>query len=209
MGALGTSSPDKVGAAADIANLVKQRALADGICNVIIAGGTCSGKTTLAESLREQISKEHTVTVIKQDDYFKDIQDVPKIRKGYLMDSPNAFHASEFRQDAELLLRAGSAALPLYDIARNKRVSKDVPVTRSEVNIFEGLHTIKFLEGLPNALTIFLATPLETCLERRVSRDVRLYGIAQDRIREHFADCIAPMYHSYIAPQMEKAELVP
>jgi hypothetical protein len=34
-----------------------------------------------------------------------------------------------------------------------------------------------------------------------------LYGIAEERIKEHFADCIAPMYHSYIAPQMEQAEI--
>ena len=179
----------------------------DGICNVIIAGGTCSGKTTLAESLKNQLSKEYTVSVIKQDDYFKDLQDVPKIQKGYLMDSPNAFYASEFRQDAELLLRDGAAIVPLYDMAQNKRISKDVPVTCSKVNIFEGLHTITFLEGLPNALTIFLATPLEICLERRVSRDTKSYGVAQERIKEHFADCIAPIYHSYIAPQMEKAEI--
>ena len=191
----------------DIISLIKHRVLTDGICNVIIAGGTCSGKTTLAENIRNQMSKDYSVSVIKQDDYFKDIQDVPKIRKGYLMDSPNAFYASEFRQDADLLLKNGTAVIPRYDMAQNKRLSKDVRIMRSKVNIFEGLHTLTFLEGLPNALTIFMSTPLEVCLERRISRDTMLWGIAEQRIREHFDDCIAPMYHSYIAPQIKRAEI--
>ena len=192
----------------DIVNLIKQRVLAEGICNVIIAGGTCSGKTTLAENLKKEISKEYSVSVMKQDDYFKDIQDIPRIRKGYLMDSPNAIHSSEFRQDAELLLSEGAAVTPQYDLAKNKRIRKDVPLMRSKVNIFEGLHSLTLLDGLPNALTIFLTTPLDVCLERRVSRDTVLHGVAEERIKEYFVDCIAPMYHSYIAPQMERAEIV-
>ena len=191
----------------DIAGIIRQKVQEEGICNAVIAGGTCSGKTTLAADLKNQLSGEFSVTVINQDDYYKDIQDVPKTGKGYLMDSPNAFHSREFRQDVDLLLREGAAFVPLYNVEQNKRVSKNLTVSRSQVNIFEGLHTIMLLEGLPCSLTIFIATPLEICLERRIGRDTRLYGIPEERIKENFDDCIVPMYSAYIAPQMEKADI--
>ena len=191
----------------DLARMIERKVQVDGICNIIIAGGTCSGKTTLANYLQSRLSKEFSVSLIKQDDYYKDIQDVPKIRDGYLMDSPNAFHSSEFRQDAEKLLLEGKTIAPRYDMAQNKRISKDIPINRSQVNIFEGLHTLSMLEGLPDSLAIFLDTPLDVCLERRINRDTELYGVPIERVRENFNDCIAPMYHSYIAPQMEKAEV--
>ena len=192
----------------DIAAIIKQKVLNAGICNVVIAGGTCSGKTTLAKDLKSQLSSAFSVTIMKQDDYFKDLQDVPRIRKGYLMDSPNAFHAREFGQDAMLLLKEGEVVIPVYDVEQNKRVSKSIAVTRSQVNIFEGLHVITLLEGMPCALTVFVNTPLEVCLERRVSRDTGLYGITAERVEENFADCIAPMYHLYIAPQIENADVI-
>ena len=191
----------------DIADEIKKRVDADGVCNIIIAGGTCSGKTTLANNLKTRLSSEFSVSVIKQDDYFKDLHDVPKIRKGYLMDSPNAFHTREFQKDVSQLLSEGSTVIPRYDVDTNKRVSKDVPITRAQVNIFEGLHTISLLDDFPYTLTIFMTTPLEICLERRVNRDTKLFGIAEERIRENFEDCIAPIYHSYIAPQIERAEI--
>jgi uridine kinase len=191
----------------DIASKIKKKVQTNGVCNVIIAGGTCSGKTTLTNKLQIQLAKEFSVSVIKQDDYFKDIHDVPKIRKGYLMDSPNAFHTSEFQKDVKQLLNTGSTVIPRYDIAVNKRISKDFPVKRAQVNIFEGLHTLSILCGLPDTLTIFLTTPLEVCLERRISRDSKLFNVVEERIRENFEDCIAPMYHSYIAPQIERAEI--
>jgi uridine kinase len=191
----------------DIASEIKKKVHADNICNVIIAGGTCSGKTTLATNLHKQLAKEFSVSVIKQDDYFKDIQDVPRIRKGYLMDSPNAFHTNEFQKDVRQLLNEGSTVIPRYDVAVNKRISKDVTITHAQINIFEGLHTISLLGELPNALTVFMITPLEICLERRVNRDKKLFGVAEERIRENFEDCITPMYHSYIAPQIECAEI--
>ena len=192
----------------DIAGIIRQKVRENGICNVIIAGGTCSGKTTFADNLKIELSKEFSVTVIKQDDYYKDIQDVPRIRKGYLLDSPNAFHTREFRQDIEQLLTEGASVVPQYDVAQNKRVSKNVKMSRSQVNILEGLHAIMLLEGLPDTLTVYIDTPLEVCLERRVSRDTGLYGVAAELVKENFADCITPMYHSYIDPQREKAEII-
>ena len=191
----------------DIVARVRHKVRVDDICNVIIAGATCSGKTTFATNLRKHCSEQLSVSDIKQDAYFKDLHDVPRTRKGYLLDSPNAFHTSEFQKDVWQLLHEGATVIPTYDVATNKRVAKNTQVTRAQVNIFEGLHTISLLEGLSDSITIYLTTPLESCLERRVRRDIELCGVTEERIRENFGDCIDPMVHAYIAPQMGRAQI--
>lgn len=59
--------------------------------NVVIAGTTCSGKTTLANEIRNHFSDRYSVTLVAQDDYFKNLPDIPRIREGYLTDSIEAF----------------------------------------------------------------------------------------------------------------------
>jgi len=191
----------------DIVDQTRQKAMQNGVVNIIIAGATCSGKTTLADKLKAELSGEFTVSIIRQDNYFKDIADIPRVRQGYLTDSINAFHTHEFKQDVEVLFSCGKTFIPRYDVSWNKRVAKDVCVTSSQINIFEGLHVISLLGGLENSLTVFLDTPLEVCMERRIARDTKLYGIPEQRIRENFSDCILPMYRSYIVPQKEQAEI--
>lgn len=191
----------------DIVNQIRQKAIQNGMVNVIIAGSTCSGKTFLANYLKAKLSGEFTVSIISQDNYFKDIVDIPRVSLGYLTDSINAFHTHEFKQDIKTLLSCGKTIVPRYDVSRNKRIAKDVCVTSGQINIFEGLHVITLLSGLKNSLTVFLNTPLDVCLERRVERDNSAYGIPAERIRQNFYDCIMPMYCSYVAPQMEKADI--
>jgi uridine kinase len=192
----------------DITDLIRQRLVSKGVINVIIAGGTCSGKTTLADNLQNKFKEEFAVSHIKQDDYFKDLADIPKTRQGYLTDSINAFHTQEFVQDVKILLSSGKVLIPRYEVSKNIRLAKDRCIMLGQVNIFEGLHTITLLSGLENSLRVFLDTPLDICLKRRITRDTSAYGVSEERINENFSSCILPMYRSYIAPQKEQAEII-
>ena len=192
----------------EITELIRQRIKQDGMVNVIIAGATCSGKSTLSDKLVTTFNNEVTVTVIRQDDYFKDLSEIPKIAKGFLTDSINAFHSQEFKHDAEILLTTGKTFIPRYDVSQNLRVAKDVQITSGIINIFEGLHTISLLRNIEKSILIFIDTPLDICLERRVVRDTELYNIPENRIRENFMECILPMYRSYVAPQLKMADAV-
>ena len=191
-----------------ITETIRQRIKRDGTVNVIIAGATCSGKSTLSDMLVKVFNDEVTVAVVRQDDYFKDLSEMPKIAKGFLTDSINAFHSQEFRQDVDLLLTTGKIVIPQYDVSQNLRIAKDKQITSGDIIIFEGLHTISLLRGIEKSISIYIDTPLEICLERRVARDTGLYGIPENRIRENFTECIIPMYRSYIAPQMKMADIV-
>jgi uridine kinase len=176
--------------------------------NFVIAGVTCSGKTTLARKLNSFFKNIASVCIVSQDDYFRDLADIPKTAEGYLTDSINAFHTSEFKEDVEKLFANEMVLMPRYDIATNTRISKSKLVNLGAVNIFEGLHTITLLEGLENSIKIFVDTPAEVCLQRRIERDTAKFGIPEERIRQYWEKCIWPMSKSYILPQKELADSI-
>ena len=168
--------------------------------NIIISGISCSGKTTISNEIPNSLHFE-------QDWYFKDKKEIPLTRKGYLFDSPNAFHMSEFKNDVENLLEYGTILIPSYDIKTNNRISKTIKVSTKNINIFEGLHTINELKHIRDSIKVFMDTPLEECLKRRIQRDT-MYGISEQEIIRYFYEVMLPMYKSYIEPQKEYADFI-
>lgn len=175
--------------------------------NIAIAGCTCSGKSTLSKEIRNVLSDRYSVSIIEQDSYFKNIEDIPTLRGRYLMDSPNSFETKEFKSDTETHIKEGKVIIPKYDINTNKRLSKDVLIYQKDINIFEGLHVINLLNDL-EIYKIFLNTSIEKCLERRIERDRLALGVSKDQIQEYFESYIIPQYKNYIIPQKEKADLI-
>ena len=175
--------------------------------NVVIAGTTCSGKTTLANEIRNHFSDRYLVTLVAQDDYFKNLPDIPRIREGYLTDSIEAFWTAEFKHDVQKLLTNGVATMPRYDIATNTRVSKNKIVRAGRINVFEGLHTIQLLGELDNCIKIFVDTDIDICLKRRIARDTLKFGVPEVRIRQYWNDCVKPMCERFIFPQKEDADI--
>ena len=168
--------------------------------NIVIAGVTCSGKTTLANSIEG-------ASIMPLDNYFKDLFDIPKYQGRYLMDSINAFHHGEYCQDALELIRTGEVEIPRYDISSNRRLAKDLLILKREIMVFEGLHTIKILSEIPS-LKVFLQVDLRECLLRRIERDSKKYGVPPKTIEEYFKECVIPMYNEYIEPQSKMADIV-
>ncbi len=178
------------------------------MANIAIAGITCSGKTTLANSIRKYFSDKYAVTIVSQDDYFKNLPDIPRTREGYLTDSVNAFWTSEFQHDVQQLLQNGVVVMPRYDVATNTRISKNKIVRVGKINVFEGLHTIHLLKELDDHISVFVDTEIETCLERRIARDTTSFGVPEVRIRQYWDDCIKPMCERFIFPQKSYADII-
>lgn len=176
--------------------------------NVIIAGQTCSGKTTLANRILNYFDGIYSVSIISQDDYFKNLCDIPIANNKYLMEIPEAFWIEEFLDDVHSLLQYGSVYMPNYDIASNSRKNKNKLIYSGQINIFEGLHTIEVLDSLENSISIFVDTSPDVCLKRRVERDSMNLGIPEKIIRQHWTDCIQPQSERFILPQKNFADIV-
>ena len=171
--------------------------------NIAISGMTCSGKTTLSNRILNEICN---VSIMHEDDYFKDLHEVAHAKGYYLLDSPNAFHTLEFINDSMSLINNGVTNIPLYDVKNNRRVNKDRFLKSSNINVFEGLHTISLLKDKVD-LKIFIDTDIETCIRRRIERD-KAYGMYEDKIRDYFDKIIIPLYKSYIKPQINDSNIV-
>ena len=98
----------------------------------------------------------------------KDRVNIPNNGKYYLMDLPSAYNIDEYVNDINNLLTLGYTYYPQYDFSRNARLNKNETKTRSNINVFEGLHVISALKDLSESIKVFLDTDIETCLERRI-----------------------------------------
>lgn len=178
------------------------------ITNILISGMSCSGKTSLSNEINKYFCKDYTISIISQDSYFKNIEDIPTWKNGYLTDSFDAFHINEFKNDINTLLEKGIVYIPNYDVSINKRLSKSNLITLGNINIFEGLHTISILNNLNNCVKIYIDTDNDICLDRRIQRDTTKYNIPEKIIINNWKNNIIPMYKKYIYPQKEKADII-
>ncbi len=173
--------------------------------NIVIAGITCSGKSTLANLIASSFSN---VTILREDDYMKDLRDIPHLRNYYLLDLPRAYETEEYLKDSITLIKEGQILYPTYDVRNNKRIAKKEVKVRGDINVFEGLHTIDILEEIPGTLKVFMDIPLQICLQRRIQRDTKEYGLDEDYIRRYFKEIIESIYWSHIYGQKQKADIV-
>ncbi|MDO4543175.1 MAG: AAA family ATPase [Clostridia bacterium] len=173
---------------------------------ILIAGASCSGKTTLARKLANEL-EAYEPLLLCQDNWFCDLPNIPRAANGYLnLECAEAFCLEELRTAVLQLMQGKDILLPQYDVAANRRSGLQTVASRPVV-ILEGLHTILlFHRMLQNRHSIFVNTPKQVCCERRVLRDTRLFGIDAERVRTHFNEVIYPFYAPYIAPQREMAD---
>ncbi len=174
-----------------------------------IAGGTASGKTTVARRLVERLAGQ-AVAFLDQDAYYRDLADMPlEERKSFNFDHPDAF-------DAELLvahlreLRAGRAVdKPVYSFAQNTRTSDTVRVQPGEVIIVEGILVLA-LEPVRRELDVkvFVDSDADVRVIRRLSRDIKERGRDFDGVIEQYFRTVRPMHFGFVEPSKRYADII-
>lgn len=173
-----------------------------------IAGGTGSGKTTLAARLIRELSDD--VAVLEHDWYYRDRSGVPmNEREGINYDEPQALDNALLAQHlAEL--RAGRAVeCPQYDFATHTRKAATRRVEAARIVAVEGI----LLFAIPELcaafdLRIFVDTDDDIRLMRRITRDLveRKRDIAS--IQQQYYATVRPMHVQHVAPSKREAHLV-
>ncbi|MEK5234320.1 uridine kinase [Paenibacillus sp. FSL L8-0470] len=175
-----------------------------------IAGGTGSGKTTVARSVIDRLGTDK-VTFISQDNYYKDHSYLSMAERGAInYDHPLAF-------DTELLiehldcLKAGQAAYaPVYDFTVHARsTDKTVELAPNNIVILEGLHVLsdeKLREQLN--IKVFVDTDPDVRILRRVLRDIEERGRTIRSIHTQYLTTVKPMHEAFIEPSKKYADLI-
>jgi len=179
---------------------------------IAIAGGSCSGKTTLARHLQHRLGASQAM-LIRQDDYYHDIRDRDKTsQRGHEIPNFDIPEALDFMLLAENLMRlkqGEEVALPNYDFTTHQRIRATEPLSAKAYTILEGLLLLNdpVIRELAD-VSIYMRCPYEIRLERRLARDVAERGRTEEFVHHQFAKDVEPAHLKYIRPSAMYADIV-
>ncbi|MBQ0316278.1 uridine kinase [Providencia rettgeri] len=183
-------------------------------CTIVgISGASASGKSliasTLYRELREKVG-DHNIGVIPEDCYYKDQADIPmeeRLKVNY--DHPNSMDHSLLYEHLNSLKSGQAVEIPQYDYVAHTRKQKTITFKPKKVIIIEGilLLTDKRLRGEMD-FSIFVDTPLDICLMRRIKRDVNERGRTLDSVIEQYNKTVRPMFLQFIEPSKQYADII-
>lgn len=173
-----------------------------------IAGGSASGKSSLARRLQEFLGDR--CLLLLHDRYYHPLPDHLRERPlDYNFDHPEALETERLITHLRSLRSGQPVRLPIYDFARHDRAGHTDPVAPREVILVEGILVLAD-DGLRDEFDhrIFVSTPSDVRLVRRIRRDVAERGREVDEVLAQYERTVRPMHRRYVEPSREHADLV-
>ena len=175
-----------------------------------IAGGTASGKTTIAKRLYEETNKIGSVVLIRIDDYYYGKINVPKTEDGRPnFDHPDAYDVDLIIEHLNSLINHQSIEKPTYDFVESKRTNITEHIEPAEVIIVEGIMVFA-IEKLRKYfdIKIFVDTPDDIRFIRRLERDTVERGRTLDSIVNQYISSVRPMHEAFVEPSKKYADII-
>lgn len=174
-----------------------------------VAGGTCSGKTTVAERLAELVGPEH-LSLIRLDSYYVDRADQPiEVRAAANYDHPDAFDWDLLDEHLDALLNGGTIEVPVYDYTQHLRSSETIRVQTTRIVVVEGI-LVLYESRLRDRfdLKVYVDTDADLRLIRRLRRDVAERGRTIDSIVDQYTDTVRPSHELFVEPSKRHADVI-
>ena len=174
-----------------------------------VAGGSNSGKTTIAERLEEVIGSAE-LSLIRLDSYYITMPDQPiAVRAAVNYDHPDAFDWDLLDAHLERLTSGESVEVPVYDYTIYDRTDQVELVVPGKVVVVEGILVLwepRLRERFD--LKIFVDTPADLRVIRRLRRDVAERGRSQESILEQYLTTVRPSHELFIEPSKRYADVI-
>lgn len=174
-----------------------------------IAGGTCSGKTSFAQKLLEQIGPERCV-IVAHDSYYKDGSLLePEAQAAINYDHPNAFDTPLLVQDLRDLRASRPVPHLTYDHSTYSRQVLSDPLLPRPVILVEGI-LILAEESLRRLMDIklFIDTDADVRILRRLRRDLKERGRVFDSVEKQYLESVRLMHLNFVEPSKRYADLI-
>ncbi|AFP85820.1 uridine kinase [secondary endosymbiont of Heteropsylla cubana] len=180
---------------------------------IAIAGASASGKSliasTLYRELYDQVGDEH-IGIIPEDSYYKDQSEMTiteRIKTNY--DHPSAMDHSLLFQHIQMLKSGLPIQMPVYSYVEHTRRPETYQLRPKKVIIIEGILLLTDLRLRQEMhFSIFVDTPLDICLMRRIKRDVNERGRSMDSVIEQYKRTVRPMFLQFIEPSKQYADII-
>lgn len=175
-----------------------------------VAGGTGSGKTTVARRILEQVGTEH-IAYLPHDAYYKDLSYLPpEERKKFNFDHPDSLetdlliaHLKQLR-DAHLPVE-----MPIYDFTTYTRTIETQHVEPSPIILVDGI--LIFAEpGLRDLFDVrlYVDTDPDIRFIRRLNRDLQERGRSVESVIEQYMTTVRPMHMEFVEPSKRYADVI-
>lgn len=174
-----------------------------------VAGGTGSGKTTVAREILRRAGTDQ-ISLIQHDAYYRDLSDLPKAQRAMQnFDHPDAL-------DNDLLivhlqeLKAGRAIeMPVYDFTTHTRTAETQRVDPHRVILLEGI-LIFVDEALRQLMDvkIYVDTHADIRFIRRLQRDIAERGRTMESVIRQYLATVRPMHQEFVEPSKRYADVI-
>ncbi|UZJ80481.1 uridine kinase [Fictibacillus sp. KU28468] len=174
-----------------------------------VAGGSGSGKTTVAKEIYRQFA-DQSILIIEQDSYYRDQSHKTmdeRLKTNY--DHPLAFDNELLIRQINELLEYKSIEKPVYDYTAHTRSDKIIPVEPKDVIILEGILILED-ERLRDLMDIklFVDTDADVRIIRRMVRDTRDRGRTLESVIDQYTSVVRPMHNQFIEPTKRYADII-
>ncbi len=173
-----------------------------------IAGGTASGKTTVARKIHEAFASR--VAFIDQDSYYRPLHHLSlEQRREVNFDHPDAFDSDLLVDHVKQLKAGGSIEKPVYDFVTSTRQERTVAVQPADLILIEGI-LVLHMEALRREMDvrIYVETEDDVRIIRRLTRDIKERGRDFDHVIHQYFQHVRPMHMAFVEPSKRWADIV-
>lgn len=174
-----------------------------------VAGGTGSGKTTVARALASAMP-QGTATLLEHDSYYRDRRDISYEERCDLnFDHPDSLETELLVEHLEALRRGEPVDVPIYDFSTHRRKDERQRVAPAPVIAVEGIlvFTDARLRELFD-LKVFVDTDADIRVFRRIRRDLEQRGRTFQSIRDQYYKTVRPMHLMFVEPSKRWADVI-
>ncbi len=173
-----------------------------------IAGGTASGKTTLATKIKDEFKSD--VIILTHDFYYKSLTNLTKAeREQRNYDCPEAYETDLLISHVQKLMAGETIERPIYSYTERLREKETVIVEPASIIVIEGILVLEneTLSDLMD-IKIFVDTDSDIRLTRLIERDQKQRGLNLEYILAKYKDTLKPMHEKYVEPCKKKADII-
>jgi uridine kinase len=182
-----------------------------GVVVIGIAGGSASGKTSVAKKLFEnQISSVGSIAMIRLDDYYKELSNLSIVERAATnFDHPDSIDFDLLKTHLQQLKAGQSINKPVYDFTIHNRKQQSELIKPVNVVILEGILTLSeaSIRQLCD-IKLYVDTPDDIRFIRRLKRDIKDRGRTIESVINQYLETVRPMHEQFVEPSKRHADII-
>lgn len=175
-----------------------------------IAGGTGSGKTTVARAIYDRVGRDK-IEWISHDSYYRNFEGLSAEERHHVnFDHPDSLETELLARHIDVLSKGSSVDVPVYDFTTHSRkIHEHHLVEPRKVIIVEGILVLAEPELRKRIdIKLYVDTPADIRFLRRLRRDIESRGRSVESVIDQYMSTVRPMHEEFVEPSKRYADLI-